>query len=152
MLFLWHYKPPLSFRLFLLLFCKEPWALRRGMWWRHPIHGCTLKHLSLSAWCPVVDICVDYHLIQEDSLLSYTLTYEYSNISLGIASVLCLSSRTTVIGFPRCPWPTYSHVLDLLSIICGFCHGVHTASHQKCQVIPPKFVPMLHWRAYLVGK
>lgn len=62
------------------------------------------QRLSLSAHCPVANLFVNYHLLEEASLKGYRATnFVYSNMPLGIFLLLLLLlrsfSRMTVVGF-----------------------------------------------------
>lgn len=45
---------------FCLVFQRDPWALRGGVWRRHPVQGLVMQSLSLSAHCLVVAPLVNY--------------------------------------------------------------------------------------------
>lgn len=78
-LFHWSH-PPLPV---LTIFHTDPWALRGGVWWRHPNSDRVLQSLSLSAHCPAMGLCASAHTLQEvmslmrtDKVLIYSLLFE----------------------------------------------------------------------------
>lgn len=73
-----------------------------GFWWKQPIWELVFQGLSLSAFCPVVDLCVCSYLRQEETSLMMAekiMIYEYSRKSLEVILFQCSLSWTVVFGF-----------------------------------------------------
>ena len=71
-----------------------------------------LQSSSLSTCCPVVGLCVNSYLLQEEASMRSTeaLNNGYSSVSLGAILLLCSFNKIIVVGFPN------AKVHDLFSL------------------------------------